>query len=209
MERPYSTVWKVAKGRVTKDAWIDAAVDAIARGGVAAVAVDALAKDLGITRGSFYWHFADRDALLRAALEYWERKGTDDIIAALDAVADPKQRLLALLTAAVADDPVEGFEVSLAADAAHPVVAPVLARVTERRLAYLVSLFRAAGLDAATARRQAVTAYAVYVGWIHLRHTSSELVPELRSGTAANARTIAHVADTLLAGAEGQPRRHI
>lgn len=189
---------EMAKARVTKEQWVDAAVRAIARGGVPAVTVDALAKAFGITRGSFYWHFVDRDELLRAALDLWERAGTDDIIAALDAIADPRQRLLALFTTAVGDDGVEGFEVALAADATHPIVAPVLARVTERRLDYLTSVFRQAGRDPATARRQAITAYAIYIGWIHLQHTNPALVPELHAGEAPGQTTIAHVVDTLL-----------
>lgn len=189
---------EMAKARVTRQQWIDAAVRAIARGGVASVAVDALAKEFGITRGSFYWHFADRDELLRAALDMWQRAGTDDIIAALEAIDDPRQRLLALFTTAVGADGVEGFEVALAADASHPLVAPVLARVTDGRLDYLTSVFRQAGRDPATARRQAVTAYAIYVGWIHLRHTNPTLVPELGSGDAQGTTTVVHVVDILL-----------
>jgi len=189
----------MGKVRVTRQQWVEAAVRAIARGGTAAVAVDTLAKDFGITRGSFYWHFADRDELLRAALELWQRAGTDDVITALEAIGDPRQRLLALFTAALDDNGAEGFEVALAADATHPIVAPVLAQVTERRLDYLTSVFRQAGRKPAIARRQAVTTYAIYVGWIHLRHTNPTLVPELAAdGDHGATATITHVVDTLL-----------
>ncbi|MFD0204826.1 MULTISPECIES: TetR family transcriptional regulator [Saccharothrix] len=48
----------MTRGRVTREDWMMAALRALARGGVAAVAVDALAGELDITRGSFYWHSA-------------------------------------------------------------------------------------------------------------------------------------------------------
>ncbi len=170
----------VARARVPREAWIDEALRAITRGGAAAVAVDPLATALGISRGSFYWHFADRDELLRAALERWERAGTDELIGGFSAIDDPGERLGALFSAAVDDDQdFEGFEAALAADASHPLVGPVLARVTERRLEYLTDLFEEAGLDAAAARQRAVAAYAVYVGWIQLRRCCGDQVPEV------------------------------
>ena len=60
------------QGRLTADDWAQAALDLISEQGVAAVAVEPLARRLGVTKGSFYWHFPSRDALLQAALERWE-----------------------------------------------------------------------------------------------------------------------------------------
>ncbi|MGB9368496.1 MAG: helix-turn-helix domain-containing protein, partial [Xanthobacteraceae bacterium] len=57
--------------RLDAGAWIAAGFDALADGGIDAVRVEPLAKALGITKGSFYWHFADRRALLDAMLESW------------------------------------------------------------------------------------------------------------------------------------------
>src|ERR1043165_7845340 len=57
--------------RLDADAWVAAAFDALAQGGVDAVRVEPLAKALGITKGSFYWHFTDRRALLDAMLGSW------------------------------------------------------------------------------------------------------------------------------------------
>ncbi len=58
--------------RLTKDDWLRAARLALLTGGPAAVRVERLATDLGVTKGSFYWHFTDRGALLEALLEEWE-----------------------------------------------------------------------------------------------------------------------------------------
>src|SRR4030095_17220783 len=57
--------------RLDAAAWIAAAFDALAHGGIDAVRVEPLAKALGITKGSFYWHFADRRPLIDAMLRSW------------------------------------------------------------------------------------------------------------------------------------------
>lgn len=64
--------------------WIDEGLRALARGGPDAVRVEALAKALGVTKGGFYGYFADRNALLEAMLDTWERRSVDEV---LDSVA--------------------------------------------------------------------------------------------------------------------------
>lgn len=54
----------MATVQTPRSAWIDAALDAMAEGGLGAVRVEALARTLGVTKGGFYWHFTDRQALL-------------------------------------------------------------------------------------------------------------------------------------------------
>src|SRR3954449_5662571 len=66
-----SQVKQEKPARLDAEAWIAAAFDALAEGGVDAVRVEPLAKALGITKGSFYWHFADRRTLLDAMLNTW------------------------------------------------------------------------------------------------------------------------------------------
>ena len=60
--------------------WVIAGIAALAEGGIDAVRVERLARVLRTTKGSFYWHFADRSALLLAMLDLWEREGTADLI---------------------------------------------------------------------------------------------------------------------------------
>ena len=57
--------------------WILEAMFLIAQGGTARVAVEPLAKRLGATKGSFYWHFANRDELVAETLAHWEREFTE------------------------------------------------------------------------------------------------------------------------------------
>jgi len=183
----------MAKARIPRDVWIAAALRAIARDGVGGVAVERLAAELGISRGSFYWHFADREELLRAAMETWEREGTEDLVESVASIRDPADRLMTLCAAAVGDQPeLESFEAALFADASHPLVASVLARVTARRLDVLNAVFAELGLTPAAARERAVSAYALYVGWIHLRRSQREQIPEVtgREGLAQAVRLL-------------------
>ena len=82
--------------RLSADDWAQAALDLIAEQGVGAVAVEPLARRLGVTKGSFYWHFPSRDALLQAALERWEVVEQQQVFGSLEEVPDPRTRLRAL-----------------------------------------------------------------------------------------------------------------
>ena len=163
---------------LTPQDWIDAALRAMAVAGPDGIAVDRLAKELGATRGSFYWHFPDRADLLRAALEHWEQHGTEDVIAHLLELPDPRARLTALLEHAVTAT-ADPLEVALVA-AHHPLVAPVLRRVVARRLDVLQRFFEDLGLGPGEARERAWTAYTSYVGHHQLlRGDLAEPPPDL------------------------------
>ncbi|MYS83459.1 TetR/AcrR family transcriptional regulator [Embleya scabrispora] len=187
----------MAKTQVTRAEWVDAAVGALVDGGVAAVRVDVLAKRLGISRGSFYWYFKDRDALLTAALESWEESATTMVIAELREVPDPGERLRLLFTRALSPDSYSRLEPALAADTDHPLVGPVLHRVTARRVEFVSEVYRAKGYDPTAARRQAVVAYAAYTGWLQLRRTAAGVVTELADDDAEAAVTLTHLATVL------------
>ncbi|MEV8535950.1 TetR family transcriptional regulator [Streptomyces sp. NPDC051211] len=194
----------MARRQLTPQDWSIAALRAMARGGVAAVSVNALAGELAATRGSFYWHFKDRDALLTAALEMWEQDDTHALIRELGDIADPRQRLTALLAAALGQEGISGLEPAIVAHADHPAVAPVLRRVTERRIGYLTDLYADLGLEAAAARRQAVVAYAAYLGWVELRRSAGDLVPEVAATGPAAEAALDHLLTQLAGPAGGQ-----
>src|SRR2546426_3678342 len=100
--------------------WVRAAMDAIVEGGAAAVAVEPLAARLGTTKGSFYHHFENRDALIVAALEDWERSQTEAVIARVALIPAPAERLRAVMAAALADRAGGGRDAALVASAPHP-----------------------------------------------------------------------------------------
>jgi AcrR family transcriptional regulator len=155
-------------GRLSADDWAQAALDLIAEMGVAAVAVEPLARRLGVTKGSFYWHFPSREALLVAALERWETVEQEDVFGQLEAIPDPGQRLRALfdVVAHEANSHIIYSELLKALD--HPVVRPVIERISARRLEYLTASFRQAGLNRSDAQHRARLAYAAYVGFLQL-----------------------------------------
>jgi AcrR family transcriptional regulator len=154
--------------RLSAEDWALAALDVVAESGLAAVAVEPLAKRLGVTKGSFYWHFPSREALLVAALERWEQTEQETVFGQLEAVSDPRARLKALfqLVAHELKSHVIYSELLKALD--HPVVKPVLSRVSERRLDYLTASFRQAGLGRVDAQNRARLLYAAYVGFLQL-----------------------------------------
>ena len=62
------------KQRLSKAVWMEKTLEKIGEVGVASIQVELLARELGVTKGSFYWHFPSREALLSATLSYWEKK---------------------------------------------------------------------------------------------------------------------------------------
>lgn len=157
---------------LSKEDWVRAALFAIADGGAAAVAVEPLAARLGATKGSFYWHFRNREQLIGEALEFWERDGTDEVIAELAPVSDPVERLRRLLEIAIGyedDDAAGQADVGLLAAANDPVVGPVLKRVADKRLDFLERIFSEIGFAAGESRQRARIAYSAFLGWFELR----------------------------------------
>ena len=158
---------------LSRDDWTQAALEALATNGLAGVAVEPLARRLGASKGSFYWHFRDHGELIAATLQRWERRDTTEVIAALEQIADPRERLRELarsayVGAAAGNDAQSG----VLAAASDPRVAPVLERVTRTRLAFLERQFAALGLDPPAARTRARMAYALYVGLGDLRRAA-------------------------------------
>lgn len=187
---------KPGRRRLAPDDWADAALAAIAGGGVDAVAVEPLAAELGATKGSFYWHFANRDALVEAALARWERVRTDAVIAYLAADSDPGRRLRVLVEGGFERAPTDRVEIALLASPSHPAALRAIRRVARRRIDYLAEQLEALGWDAHEARDRAALIAYVYVGRMQLGH----IVPKL-TDAAARRRQVDLVLDALVHGA--------
>src|SRR5437773_5780927 len=163
--------------RLTAEDWALAALDAIGSDGLGAVAVEPLASKLGATKGSFYWHFPNREALVAAALRLWEERFTEGTISSLAGLADPAARLRALFTHVSAHPGRDRIEVNLLAAADHDLVGPVVRRVVDRRIAYVMGLFEELGFPRAEATRRGMLAYAAYVGHEELAARLPETLP--------------------------------
>jgi AcrR family transcriptional regulator len=151
--------------RMNRDDWVRAGLRRLARHAIDGVRVEVLAKDLGVTKGSFYWHFSDRAELLDALLAEWAEMATDAVIAQAEAAgSDPNARLERLTGIAI-----EGFDAELESalrdwgrhDAA---VGRVLVEVDRRRMDYLRKLLRESGFGAAETEARAFLLYAAVLG---------------------------------------------
>ncbi|MFI4969890.1 MAG: TetR/AcrR family transcriptional regulator [Lysobacterales bacterium] len=156
------------KTRLSAADWEQAALDTLAERGLAAVAVEALARRLGVTKGSFYWHFATREALLQAALERWERSDEAEVLAPIEAVADPRERVRELIRQVSHKRPSHAVFAALIKALDEPSIRPLIERVSQRRIEFVAEAFRQAGFDATAAANRARLAYSAYVGFVQL-----------------------------------------
>ena len=167
----------VPRTSLTPQDWAKAALDAIAEGGVSAVAVEALAPRVGASKGSFYWHFDDRAAVLEEALTVWESSLTDAVIEELQRVADPLERLRRLLLLAFGGRIAGRLATALTTQPATERMAEVLRRVTDRRLAFLTDAFVELGFALPDARTRALITYNAYLGFFALAQGHPSAVP--------------------------------
>ncbi len=160
--------------------WVEAALSAIEEGGLAAVAVEPLARRLGVTKGSFYHHFADRPALVRATLAAWEVRFVQAQVDQFGAIADPRERLHRLMRLAYLElRPTVIVRLLAAVD--EPEVANALARAADARIGLLQQTFRELGLTPAVARHRAAAAYGAYLGLAQLRTQMPDLFDSPRT----------------------------
>jgi len=161
---------KPVRALLAKDAWVSAAIDVLGEAGAGGLAIEPLAARLGVTKGSFYWHFKNREDLLRAVIETWERVATDGVIEALEQVADPAQRLRQLFSLSLENIAQLRAEAALRAGAlaGDAEMAASVQRVMSRRLAYMQSLYAALGETPSEAKRMSVVAFGAYLGAVEL-----------------------------------------
>jgi AcrR family transcriptional regulator len=185
---------KFERTRLSAADWEQAALDVIAEQGVAAVTVESLARQLGVTKGSFYWHFPTREALLKAALERWESQDVDNVFAQVEPIADPRARLCELFRRTGREAKSHVIYSALLRALDHPLVHPVMERVSRRRMDFLTLAYRQVGMNRAQAGHRARLAYAAYVGFLQLALQLG--VPRLDHAEFEN--YVQHVIDTLI-----------
>ncbi|HEX7769688.1 MAG TPA: TetR/AcrR family transcriptional regulator [Dokdonella sp.] len=157
-----------ARNRLSAADWEQAALDVLAESGLAAVAVEPLARRLGVTKGSFYWHFPTREALIQAAIDRWERSDEEHVLAPIEAVADPRERVRELVRQVSHKHQSHAVFAALFKALDQPLIGPLVERVSQRRIDFVTDAFRQAGFDPLTAANRARLAYSAYVGFIQL-----------------------------------------
>jgi AcrR family transcriptional regulator len=153
-----------APTRTPRSKWIEEGLRALAGGGPDAVRIEPLAQALGVTRGGFYWHFADRQALLDEMLDTWERTTTEEVAERLEREGgDAGVKLRGLF--ALASSRVLMTDLAVRDWARRDAtVAERLRRIDNRRMDYLRSLFASFCPDPDDVEARALLTFSLLIG---------------------------------------------
>ena len=144
--------------------WLDQGLRALARSGFPALKAEPLAKAMGVSRGSFYWHFADIGAYHAAILKHWREVAAEQIIANLEAASGDDNPLQLLLRRAFGTRPALENAVRTWATV-DPAARSAVQAIDRRRLGYVENLLGASGLPADVARPRAQILYWAFLGF--------------------------------------------
>jgi len=151
----------MADDRLTSRDWVNAGLKALSKSGFTALKADTLSKALGVSRGSFYWHFADVGAFHTAVLRRWREVAYENVVQEVEGTAE--NRLAALLERAFqADLRLERAVRSWAT--AEAKARTMVEAVDARRLEYIKGLLVEAGLASNRAAARAQILYWAYLG---------------------------------------------
>src|SRR5215831_2184876 len=149
--------------RLTVEDWIDFAVRTLAHEGFDALKADVLARKLGVSRGSFYWHFTDLGAFHARVIERWKQAATEAIIADIERYESHEERLNALLRHAFGHS--AALEIRMRAWAEiNTAAARALDDIDRRRRDYIERLLLEAGIAPALAATRTQVLYWTYLG---------------------------------------------
>jgi AcrR family transcriptional regulator len=151
--------------RTPRSRWIEEGLRALAAGGPEAVRVEALAQALGVTKGGFYGHFADRNALLEEMLDTWERKATDEVLRRVERRGGDVRARLRLAGALTFSPELLPIDLAIRSWSRHDqAVAARLRRVDNRRMDYLRLLFGAISADRDEVEARSTLAFSLVIG---------------------------------------------
>lgn len=140
----------------TKEDWIQAGIDILEARGIDNVRIEAIARKLRVTKGSFYGYFLNRDAFLQALLDYWSKILTSEIIEAIGNLEGSLPEKLQKLLYTVDDKKFDALETSMYAwSFTDPNVEKVVMRLVKDRLDFIASLFLEGGFSQDEAKKRA------------------------------------------------------
>src|SRR5215471_14407627 len=136
---------KNVNDHLSAEHWLDQGLKTLATNGFTALKAEPLAKAMGVSRGSFYWHFADIGAFRAAILKHWREVAAERIIADLEAAAEQENPVLRLLRQTFSSR--LSLERAVRSWAAFDAAAKAAVQaIDRRRLDYVESMLRAEGL---------------------------------------------------------------
>src|SRR6266567_3717307 len=150
--------------RTSCSAWIRQGLRALAEGGPDAVRIEPLAKELGVSRGGFYWHFEDRSALLTAMLDTWEQATTQEVAERLESEGgDTTAKLRRLFTLTFPGVVKTDLAIRDWARRDHA-VAERLRRIDNRRMDHLRALFAGLSTNPAEVEARCLLTFSLLIG---------------------------------------------
>jgi AcrR family transcriptional regulator len=151
--------------RTPRSRWVEEGLRALAAGGPDAVRVEVLAQALGVTKGGFYGHFADRNALLGEMLDTWERMSIDDVLERVERQGGDVRARLRLAGALTFSSELLPADLAIRDwSRRDQVVAERLRRVDNRRMDYMRSLFGAFCPDDDDVEARCMLAASLWIG---------------------------------------------
>jgi AcrR family transcriptional regulator len=144
--------------------WLDLGLRTLAKSGFTALKAEPLAKAMGVTRGSFYWHFADIGAFHAALLKQWREIAAEQIIAGVEAASKGENPLEVLLRRVFGERLAIENAVRTWASV-DPAARTAVQAIDRRRLGYVESLFTQSGLSVEVARARAQILYWAFLGF--------------------------------------------
>lgn len=187
--------------RGSRDGWLEAGYQALIDGGIDAVKIQPLAKNLNLSRTSFYWFFEDREALLTALIDGWEERTTAPLVRATQEYAESQaEAMLNMLACFLSGSFDSKLEFAVRSWALRDVqVAARIEAADETRLAALRGMLARWGHAEQAADVRARTIYLTQIGYISMRaheelETRLARIPtyvEIYTGQTAEAREIA------------------
>jgi AcrR family transcriptional regulator len=169
MRAPLANVNTVVYGAPMSDQlsakdWLDQGLKTLAESGFTALKAEPLAKAMGVSRGSFYWHFADVDAFHAAVLAHWREVAAEQIIAGIEAAVGNEGPIELLLRRTFGRKP--ALESAIRSWATlSPVARTAVQAIDRRRLSYVESLLEASGIPSDIARPRAQILYWAFLGF--------------------------------------------
>ncbi|KQY60155.1 hypothetical protein ASD11_11790 [Aeromicrobium sp. Root495] len=178
--------------RLSLDDWTERALALLMDEGVGAVKISRLCRELDVTKGSFYWHFSDLDALQEAVAERWCTQ-TRELLQQLAGLSDlPPAERLRSMTMRLVDDRSWSVERALRDWARTDAkVAEVIAESDQFVFGLVRSALEDLGYEPATARMRAGLLVYAGIGFAHgqsaLPKPSAEDIDDLLDFIAGDA----------------------
>lgn len=151
----------IKRPRLDREAWVTSALQVLSAEGIDGVRVEVLASRLGVTKGSFYWHFRNRMELHSAMLDFWRKKVVFGVMDRLRSIDDPMERYRAMMRLPFGKLRPD-FDLELAVrlwSRRDPTARAALAEADELRINFIVEVITAVGAPVETARSRAVLIY--------------------------------------------------